>query len=572
MSRIHVASRHMDAIKVGRLEAVYSSDGYRILRYTIDFLHKKLDLHKTLSAPELVVLQNKVDALIALWDKKYEAYLERSQVRSEKEFAEQASIDAQNSLNELNTILKRGLESCAAIDWEQLKDKSRFEKQLYIPPPPSRWPAEPAPTYVEPHISLWDRILGRASGILADAQGAHQDLVKKWRINAEQKEAHFLELDEEWKRQTAKSEAEFLQEERQFYAEQDAANSKIEALAQDVAEGRPEGVIEHVTLVLDRSDYGELFEKSFELEFISAERTLLIAYQLPSPDSMPKLKSVRFVKATGELKPTYISERERQTNFDSACYQICLRTLYEVFDADICRNISRILFNGMTSYVDRSTGKDVTACIMSVLVDREHFSQIDLSRIDPKACFKSLKGVSASTLSALAPIAPILQLNRSDRRFVDARDTLNAVDSATNLAAMDWEDFEHLVRGVFEKEFAARGGEVRITQSSSDGGVDAVAFDPDPITGGKIVIQAKRYTKTVGVSAVRDLYGTMQHESASRGILVTTADFGPDAHRFSTGKPITLMTGANLLHLLGKHGINAKIDLREARKALNLKS
>jgi restriction system protein len=69
---------------------------------------------------------------------------------------------------------------------------------------------------------------------------------------------------------------------------------------------------------------------------------------------------------------------------------------------------------------------------------------------------------------------------------------------------MDWGDFEHLIRELFEKEFASPGGDVKITQASSDGGVDAVAFDPDPITGGKIVIQAKRYTRTVGVSAVRD--------------------------------------------------------------------
>ena len=63
----------------------------------------------------------------------------------------------------------------------------------------------------------------------------------------------------------------------------------------------------------------------------------------------------------------------------------------------------------------------------------------------------------------------------------------------------------------------------------------------------------------------------MQHESASRGILVTTADFGPDAYKFSAGKPITLLTGANLLHLLDTHGFKAKIDIREARKVLNLR-
>ncbi len=57
------------------------------------------------------------------------------------------------------------------------------------------------------------------------------------------------------------------------------------------------------------------------------------------------------------------------------------------------------------------------------------------------------------------------------------------------------------------------GLETRQTQASRDGGVDCVAFNPRPIFGGKVVIQAKRYKNTVGVSAVRDLYGTMQNET-----------------------------------------------------------
>ena len=81
------------------------------------------------------------------------------------------------------------------------------------------------------------------------------------------------------------------------------------------------------------------------------------------------------------------------------------------------------------------------------------------------------------------------------------------------------------------------------------------------------MIQAKRYTKTVGVAAVRDLYGTTVNEGANKGILVTTADYGPDAYKFASGKPITLMTGANLLHLLARHGMKAKIDLQAARVA-----
>ncbi|MBV9038797.1 MAG: restriction endonuclease, partial [Acidobacteriaceae bacterium] len=70
-------------------------------------------------------------------------------------------------------------------------------------------------------------------------------------------------------------------------------------------------------------------------------------------------------------------------------------------------------------------------------------------------------------------------------------------------------------------------------------------------------------------SAVRDLHGTIQHEGAMKGILVTTSNFGPDSIRWAMGKPITLINGANLLHLLQKHGYQAHVDIHEAKKHLS---
>lgn len=130
---------------------------------------------------------------------------------------------------------------------------------------------------------------------------------------------------------------------------------------------------------------------------------------------------------------------------------------------------------------------------------------------------------------------------------------------------MDWEDFEHLVRELFEREFAASGAEVKITRASRDQGVDAIIFDPDPLRGGKIVIQAKRYTIPVDVSAVRDLYGTVLNEGANTGILVTTSHYGSDAYEFAQNKPLKLINGAQLLGLLEKAGYQFRIDLAEAR-------
>jgi restriction system protein len=79
--------------------------------------------------------------------------------------------------------------------------------------------------------------------------------------------------------------------------------------------------------------------------------------------------------------------------------------------------------------------------------------------------------------------------------------------------------------------------------------------------GGKVVIQAKRYKNTVGVSAVRDLFGTLQNEGASKGILVTTSGYGSASFDFAQNKPIELIDGPGLLYLLEEHtGVKAKIE------------
>lgn len=571
MAEIEVRTKNLKSLTVGELQAKISADGTRVLRYYIDFWHKELDLHKDLSAPEIYLLQGKVDALMAAWDKKLVDHRRRSAVVAGKDQADQMTVEAAACIDGLSTILAHTLGIDDRVDWESLKDNSGFrDDPIFRVPKPLR-ASRPQPNHTPPQITFWDKLFGRRHRKFKEALASYELALQDWRAEEKIGEVSFNEKLAAWNAQKLEFEADFKRRKAEFLRRQAEQNGKVDALALGVALGEMQSVVEHATLVLEKSDYSDLFEKSFEVDYVPDEKTLLIEYSLPSPDEMPVLKTARFIAATGEIKETHLSEKERKANYDATCYQICLRTIHEVFEADEHQNLEKVLFNGFASYVDRSTGRDVRTCIMSILVDRQSFEKIDLSRVDPKACFKSLKGVSASTLSALAAIPPVMELNKEDRRFVTGRESAANLSSETNLAAMDWEDFEHLVRELFEKEFASRGGEVRVTQASSDGGVDAVAFDPDPITGGKIVIQAKRYTRTVGVTAVRDLYGTMQHEGASRGILITTADYGPDAYSFAAGKPMTLFTGSNLLHLLEKHGYKAKIDLREARKELNLR-
>ncbi|WP_174880071.1 restriction endonuclease, partial [Metabacillus niabensis] len=368
----------------------------------------------------------------------------------------------------------------------------------------------------------------------------------------------FEELQKQWE-----------EKKKSFEHEQKEKNDAIERKKDQYLIGETEAIIEYCDMVLSNSNYPDYFPQEYDIEYNPNNRTLIVEYILPDISDLPTLKEVKYIATKDEYKESSITDAALRKMYDKLLYDITLRTIHELFEADAISKIDSIIFNGWVNSINKATGKKEDICILSIQTNKEEFMEINLRLVDSKTCFKNLKGIGSSKLFSLTPIAPILKINREDGRFVDAHNVSENVDEDTNLAAMDWQDFEHLIRELFEKEFNTSGGEVKITRASKDGGVDAVAFDPDPIRGGKIVIQAKRYTNVVGVSAVRDLYGTVMNEGATKGILVTTADFGPDAYNFAKDKPLTLLNGNNLLHLLHKHGHKAKIDLKEAKLLMN---
>lgn len=292
----------------------------------------------------------------------------------------------------------------------------------------------------------------------------------------------------------------------------------------------------------------------------------LIEYELPSRDDLSWVKEYKYVQADNTIKEVMLPETTIVKTYENLIYSICLRSIYELCVSKKTDEVQSIVFNGFVSAINKANGLKERKCILSLQVAKEKFLQVDLTNVDPKICFKSFKGVSAARLIDISPVQPVLSFNKNDRRFIQGKDI--QMNSGTNLASMDWEDFEHLVRELFEMEFARNGGEVHVTQASRDGGVDAIVFDPDPLRGGKIVIQAKRYTNTVGVSAVRDLYGTVINEGANTGILITTSDYGHDSYEFAKDKPLKLLNGGHLLALLHKNGKEGYINIKEAKDSL----
>jgi len=66
-----------------------------------------------------------------------------------------------------------------------------------------------------------------------------------------------------------------------------------------------------------------------------------------------------------------------------------------------------------------------------------------------------------------------------------------------------------------------------------------------------IIVQAKLYTRTIQPTHVRDLSRTVQHDGATKGIMITTSGYGPDSLAIGTGidvaieaADITLISGS----------------------------
>lgn len=229
---------------------------------------------------------------------------------------------------------------------------------------------------------------------------------------------------------------------------------------------------------------------------------------------------------------------------------ISLHIAANVADNDWQDHVDTIVVNCWSRYFEKTTGKRKDAFVSSLKTEKKAILEMNLSRADPLEAFRALRGAFVYSTEEIVPIEPQIRLDKNDNRFVAGKEILEGMAQGQNLATMDWQGFEHLIRELLAKEYGKEGSEVRITRASRDRGVDAVVFDPDPLHGGKYVVQAKRYNNLVDVSAVRDLYGTMMNEGAARDILVTTSKFGRDAFDFASNKQITLIDGQNLLSLL----------------------
>jgi len=549
--------------------------------FGVDLDFHEIHLSKTLKSCEFYVLRGKIEDTLRTWETKYQRHIDKVHKENRAKHIDELNQEEKEAIESLNNILVHTLSVDDTVDWDSIKRKDAFrinpvgffkdrKKPDFITfnsfGRPTEFekispPIEPTFEKIKNEYGIFSKLF-RSKSIKEHFEAR----VKKWQQEKEQTNKNNKSRELFFNKVVSS----FENKKKVFEEEKQRDNEALENIKSRYKEKDPKAIEEYCDLVLSGSQYPDYFPQNWVFEYREDNRIAVVEYDLPAPDQLPTVESYKYIKSRNEVSEKVLTQAARKKLYDSAIYQICIRTLHELFEADVISALDAVAFNGLVTNTNPATGIEETKLIMSIVANKDQFIAFELSQVDPKATFKHMKGVAAASLVDLTPIPPIIQLDKSDKRFISGRNVVGNLDGSVNLAAMHWDDFEHLIRELFEKEFVSGGGEVKVTQTSSDGGVDAIAFDPDPIRGGKIVIQAKRYTNVVGVAAVRDLYGTVMNEGATKGILVTTSDYGKDSYEFAKDKPITLLNGSNLLSLLEKHGHKARINIAEAKKIMKV--
>ena len=446
-----------------------------VARYEIEIFHDYFNKYQLIRGDEQNIVIQRANAKMAEWDEAWAKKSDREKhiqnIDEKKKLALDKTEEAQEILDSLSNLLKDAFQKDPTFNWENLKNWSDYpvpkptRKDLsepihpkFDPEPERNWPKyeikfgfldnfsksrrdnkekEIDDLYKKEH-SKWE--LDRA-----ELRKKYDEQITQYHLDKEKQEREFMSSIEKWE-----------QDNLAFIKKRDVSNAEIEDQKNLYLKGDSKTVVDYCDYVLSTSTYPDCIRTSYVINYNPDNKILLIDYSLPSPNAIPATKEVHYVQSTDKFIETSITELQLNKIYDQILYEITLRTTFELLKADTANALSSVVFNGYVKSLSASTGKEINPCVLSIQANKSEYLEINLGNVDPKACFKQLKGTGSSKLYSMTAVAPIMKIDRSDKRFITSYSVEGALNDAVNLALIDWEDFEHLVRELFEEEYGAR--------------------------------------------------------------------------------------------------------------------
>jgi Holliday junction resolvasome RuvABC ATP-dependent DNA helicase subunit len=128
---------------------------------------------------------------------------------------------------------------------------------------------------------------------------------------------------------------------------------------------------------------------------------------------------------------------------------------------------------------------------------------------------------------------------------------------SSSIERLSGEEFERMISTLLNR----MGFRTELTKTSGDGGIDIIAVLDRPIFRGRYLFQCKRYSQDnlVSAPAIRDFYGAVTADRATKGIFITTSEFTTQARDFGEKVGIELIDSHILESLFGEYALMESI-------------
>ena len=136
-------------------------------------------------------------------------------------------------------------------------------------------------------------------------------------------------------------------------------------------------------------------------------RQLVVEYELPTVDVVPKAKSYRYVKSRATVVEAAWPAPQVKALYASVITQLTLLAVAAIVKCDSERHIDAVVFNGVVAAMDPQSGQPIRPCLIAVRVTRDALADINLQDVDPSACLKRLSATVSGNPTDLVPVRPL---------------------------------------------------------------------------------------------------------------------------------------------------------------------
>jgi hypothetical protein len=207
--------------------------------------------------------------------------------------------------------------------------------------------------------------------------------------------------------------------------------------------GDPKGITECMELTLTEMQL-RTDSPTARVAYSPQSRQLVVEYELPAVDIVPKVESYRYVKSQNKVVATARPASQVKGLYANVIAQLTLLGLARIFRVDTKQHIDVVVFNGVVGTIDPRTGNPTRPCLITLRTTRDTFNQVDLYQVDPVACLQYLKAGISRSPTELVPVRPVLELSMVDPRFITETDARGVLDDRPNLTQPTSQQFESL--------------------------------------------------------------------------------------------------------------------------------